>query len=222
VARILITSGPTRQFLDPVRYITNASSGKMGASLAEAALDLGHEVVIVSGPVSVDYPVGAELISVLTTDEMLAAAVKEFSRCDGAIGAAAPCDYMPRVVQTQKISKTGGTLTIELIETPDVVATLGQSKRDDQWVVGFALETEDQRFRATVKLEKKLCDLMVSNGPGAIDANDNHVELLDEVGEVLAEIDGNKQYVAKRLLEEIDQRLMRVRNQQSGIRSQQL
>jgi phosphopantothenoylcysteine decarboxylase/phosphopantothenate--cysteine ligase len=208
--------------LDPVRYITNASSGKMGASLAEAALDLGHEVVIVSGPVSVDYPVGAELISVLTTDEMLAAAVKEFSSCDGAIGAAAPCDYMPRVVQTQKISKTGGALTIELIETPDVVATLGQSKRDDQWVVGFALETEDQRFRATVKLEKKLCDLMVSNGPGAIDANDNHVELLDEVGEVLAEIDGNKQYVAKRLLEEIDRRLMRVRNQQSGIRSQKL
>ena len=222
MARILITSGPTRQFLDPVRYITNASSGKMGASLAEAALDLGHEVVIVSGPVSVDYPVGAELISVLTTDEMLAAAVKEFSSCDGAIGAAAPCDYMPRVVQTQKISKTGGPLTIELIETPDVVATLGQSKRDDQWVVGFALETEDQRFRATVKLEKKLCDLMVSNGPGAIDANDNHVELLDQVGEVLAEIDGNKQFVAKRLLEEIDQRLMRVRNQESGIRSQGL
>ena len=184
MARILITSGPTRQFLDPVRYITNASSGRMGASLAAAALDLGHQVVIVSGPVTVDYPVGAELIPVLTTDEMLDAAVKEFTGCDGAIGAAAPCDYMPRVVQTQKISKTGGPLTVELIETPDVVATLGQSKRDDQWVVGFALETEDQRFRATVKLEKKHCDLMVSNGPGAIDANDNHVELLDHNGEV--------------------------------------
>jgi phosphopantothenoylcysteine decarboxylase/phosphopantothenate--cysteine ligase len=207
VARILITSGPTRQFLDPVRYITNASSGKMGAALAQAALDLGHEVVIVSGPVAVDYPRGAELIPVVTTDDMLAAAVREFSSCDGAIGAAAPCDYMPRVVQP-----TGGPLTVELIETADVVATLGQNKLADQWVVGFALETEDQRFRATVKLERKHCDLMVSNGPGAIDANDNHVELLDRNGQVLAQIEGNKQYVARRLLEEIDERLVAVKN----------
>ncbi len=208
MARILITSGPTRQFLDPVRYITNASSGRMGASLAEAALEMGHQVVIVSGPVVVDYPVGAELIPVLTTDEMLAAAVKEFANCDGAIGAAAPCDYMPRVVQTQKISKTGGPLTVELIETPDVVATLGQSKRADQWVVGFALETEDQRFRATVKLEKKHCDLMVSNGPGAIDSGDNEVELLDPSGSVLASIVGTKASVAEQLLRQITERLV--------------
>jgi phosphopantothenoylcysteine decarboxylase/phosphopantothenate--cysteine ligase len=221
VARILITSGPTRQFLDPVRYITNASSGRMGAALAAAALDQGHEVVIVSGPVIVEYPSGAELISVMTTDEMLDAAVKEFCRCDGAVGAAAPCDYMPRIVQSQKISKTGGPLTVELIETPDVVATLGQSKRPDQWVVGFALETEDQRFRATVKLEKKHCDLMVSNGPSAIDANDNHVEVLDRSGQVLAQIDGNKPFVAKRILEEIGDRLIGTTRQNSGVRSEQ-
>ena len=193
----------------------------MGAALAAAALDQGHEVLIVSGPVVVDYPSGAELIPVMTTDEMLAAAVKEFDRCAGAIGAAAPCDYMPRVVQSQKISKTGGPLTVELIETPDVVATLGQSKRPDQWVVGFALETSDQRFRATVKLEKKHCDLMVSNGPSAIDANDNHVEVLDRSGQVLAEIDGNKPFVAKRILEEIDDRLIGTTRQESGIRSEQ-
>ena len=125
-----------------------------GCSAGHGRLEQGHDVVIVSGPVVVDYPSGAELIPVMTTDEMLDAAVKEFARCDGAIGAAAPCDYMPRVVQSQKISKTGGPLTVELVETPDVVATLGQSKQADQWVVGFALETEDQRFRATVKLEK--------------------------------------------------------------------
>ena len=89
MARILITSGPTRQFLDPVRYITNASSGRMGSALAAAALDQGHEVVIVSGPVAVDYPSAAELIPVMTTDDMLVAAVKEFASCDGAIGAAA-------------------------------------------------------------------------------------------------------------------------------------
>jgi phosphopantothenoylcysteine decarboxylase/phosphopantothenate--cysteine ligase len=128
---------------------------------------------------------------------------------------------MPRVVQSQKISKTGGPLTVELIETPDVVATLGQSKRSDQWVVGFALETEDQRFRATVKLERKHCDLMVSNGPSAIDANDNHVEVLDRSGHVLAEIDGNKPFVAKRILEEIDARLIGSNSRESGVRSEQ-
>jgi phosphopantothenoylcysteine decarboxylase/phosphopantothenate--cysteine ligase len=208
VARILITSGPTRQYLDPVRYLTNASSGRMGAALATAALECGHEVVIVSGPVAVNYPAEAEVHQVVTTDEMLRKATELFARCDGAIGAAAPCDYMPRAVQSSKIAKTGQPLLVELIETPDIVATLGQSKRTDQWVVGFALETEDQRFRAIVKLERKLCDLMVSNGPGAIDADENDVELLDRHGAVLASIQGNKNFVARRLLQEIDRRLI--------------
>jgi phosphopantothenoylcysteine decarboxylase/phosphopantothenate--cysteine ligase len=180
----------------------------MGAALAGAALDLGHEVVVVSGPVSTQYPSEAEVHDVVTTDEMLDAAIKLFGTCEGAIGAAAPCDYMPRVVQKQKISKTGQPLTVELIETADVVATLGQNKRHDQWVVGFALETEDQRFRAIVKLERKHCDLMVSNGPGAIDADQNDVELLDTDGNVLASIQGSKSAVASRLLAEIDKRLI--------------
>jgi phosphopantothenoylcysteine decarboxylase/phosphopantothenate--cysteine ligase len=115
---------------------------------------------------------------------------------------------MPRVVHTQKISKTGGPLTVELIETPDVVATLGQNKRADQWVVGFALETTDQRFRATVKLERKHCDLMVSNGPAAIDASDNEVELLSPAGAVLASIVGSKENVATQLLQQITDRLV--------------
>lgn len=208
LAKILITSGPTRQYLDPVRYVTNASSGRMGAALAAAALNLGHQVVVVSGPVTVDYPAGATVIPVVTTDEMLAAAVAEFATCDGAIGAAAPCDYMPRHFQTQKISKTGQPLTIELVETADVVATLGQAKRDDQWVVGFALETEDVRFRAIVKLERKHCDLMVSNGPTAIDAADNEVELLDGNGNIIEAIAGNKDHVAARLLAQIQSRLI--------------
>jgi len=145
---------------------------------------------------------------VVTTDEMLQAAVETFADCDGAIGAAAPCDYMPRVVQEHKIAKTGGPLLMELIETPDVVARLGQNKRGDQWVVGFALETEDRHFRAIVKLEKKHCDLMVSNGPGAIDASDNQVDLLEPSGRVLASIAGEKTDVADRLLAEIDTRLV--------------
>src|SRR6266436_5994340 len=95
MARILITSGPTRQYLDPVRYLTNASSGRMGRALVEAALALGHEVVVVSGPVEIDYTKAARVVPVTSTEEMLTAAGHEFESCDGLIGAAAPCDYRP-------------------------------------------------------------------------------------------------------------------------------
>src|SRR5215211_6733674 len=103
MARILITSGPTRQYLDPVRYLTNASSGRMCRALAEAALALGHELVIVSGPVEVSYSAAARVVPVISTEDMLAAAIREFEHCDGLIGAAAPCDYRPVRVSEQKI-----------------------------------------------------------------------------------------------------------------------
>jgi phosphopantothenoylcysteine decarboxylase/phosphopantothenate--cysteine ligase len=115
---------------------------------------------------------------------------------------------MPRIVEKQKIAKTGGPLVLELIETADVVASLGQNKRHDQWVVGFALETTDRRFRALAKLERKHCDLMVSNGPTAIDAADNDVEILDPTGNVLARVAGSKGDVADRVLQEVDRRLI--------------
>jgi len=209
MARVLLTSGPTRQYLDPVRYLTNASSGRMGRALAEAGLALGHELVIVSGPVLVDYPAGAKVIDVLTTDDMLAACRDLFPTCDGLIGAAAPCDYRPEFVQTQKITKTGEPLTLHLIETPDVVATLGAAKRANQWVVGFALETDDARFRALVKLEKKSCDLMVLNGPEAMNAATNSVEILDKSGAVLTAIRGTKEEVAWGIFAVIQERLAR-------------
>ena len=133
MARILITSGPTRQYIDPVRYLTNASSGRMGQALAAAALAAGHEVVVVSGPVDIEYPDGCTVIDVVTTEEMLESAQREFQHCEGLIGVAAPCDYRPEVVEDQKISKTGGPLTLQLFETPDVVATLGATKRIAGW-----------------------------------------------------------------------------------------
>jgi phosphopantothenoylcysteine decarboxylase/phosphopantothenate--cysteine ligase len=184
----------------------------MGAALAKACLAFKHEVVIVSGPVAVKYPKAAKVIDVMTTDEMLDAAVVEFASCDGAIGAAAPCDYQPQQVAAQKISKTGEPLVIHLIETPDVVATLGQSKRADQWVVGFALETNDRRFRSIVKLEKKHCDLIVSNGPDAIDSSHNNVELLAADGSLVASFEGTKETVASQIVGEIEQRLIRNMN----------
>lgn len=208
MARILITSGPTRQYLDPVRYLTNASSGRMGRALSAAALELGHEVVVVSGPVAIEYPAKAEVLSVVSTEELLETCQRLFPSCDGAIGAAAPCDYRPVRVLEQKIAKTGQPLVLNLIETPDVMATLGATKRPGQWLVGFALETEDQHFKALTKLEKKSCDLIVLNGPSAMDALDNQVEILDRTGQVVARLTGTKESVARGIWAAIGERLI--------------
>jgi len=204
MARILITSGPTRQYLDPVRYLTNGSSGRMGQALAAATLARGHRVVVVSGPVAIDYPPQAEVRRVISTEEMLAVCQELFPECDGVIGAAAPCDYRPLRVAEQKIAKTGQPLRLELVETPDIMATLGACKRHDQWLVGFALETDDHRFRALTKLERKSCDLMVLNDPSAMDAVQTQVEVIDRAGHVLARLEGSKQQVADGLLELIE------------------
>src|SRR5688572_22502934 len=208
MARILITSGPTRQYLDPVRYLTNGSSGRMGRALALAALDLGHEVVVVSGPVSVEYPAGADVRPIISTEELLATCQELYPACDGVIGAAAPCDYRPVRVEEHKITKTGQPLALNLVETPDVMATLGAAKRPGQWLVGFALETDDQRFRALTKLVRKSCDLMVLNGPTAMDALDNQVEVLDKSGAVALALAGSKEQVARGILQAITERLI--------------
>ena len=208
MANILITSGPTRQYIDPVRYLTNASSGKMGACIANSCLTLGHQVTIISGPVSVNYPSESKVINVTTTDEMLEAARRHFDDADGVIGAAAPCDYSPRMVPDQKIKKTGNGLTLHLEETPDIIATLGGIKRADQWIVGFALETDDQRFRALTKLETKCCDLIVLNGPSAMDSPNNTIEILDPTGRIVMATNGSKPEVADAILHTIETKLI--------------
>lgn len=207
MSRILVTSGPTRQYLDPVRYLTNASSGRMGRALAEAMLELGHNVIVVSGPVEVSYPAAAEVVNVVSTEEMLSACQDIFPSCHGAIGVAAPCDYRPVRVAAGKIQKTGQPLELRLIETPDVIATLGTQKKD-QWLVGFALETDDQRLRALAKLEKKHCDLMVLNGPEAMHAADTRVEIIDARGETIESFTGAKQIVARGIAATIQRRLI--------------
>lgn len=205
--RILITSGPTRQYIDPVRYLTNASSGRMGAALCAAALELGHEVVVVSGPVEVQYPAGCRVVEVVSTEEMLAAAAREFATCDGLIGAAAPCDYRPVRIEDHKIAKTGEPLELKLVETDDIVATLAADK-GRRWVVGFALETEDHRLRALAKLEHKHCDLMVSNGAQAMQAMTNQVEVLTPGGEAVGRFEGAKDSVARGILGVVQERLV--------------
>ncbi len=207
MARILITSGATRQYLDPVRYLTNASSGRMGKALAEAALGSNHDVVLVSGPVEVTYPSAAKVHAVVSTEEMLEVARREFADCDGAIGVAAPCDYRPVQVAGQKIVKTGDPLLLHLVETPDVIATLGSNK-EHRWVVGFALESEDHHFRAITKAERKKCDLMILNSPTAMNATTTDVELLDPDGRVLAHYSGSKSKVARQIFTTIDELLI--------------
>lgn len=208
MAHIVITSGPTRQYLDPVRYLTNSSSGRMGSCLAQSALDLGHKVTVVSGPVQVDYPSDATVIDVITTQQMLSATQELFASADGLIGAAAPCDYMPMHIAEQKLTKTGNGLQLSLVETPDIVATLGSLKRSNQWIVGFALETEDIRFRAIVKMTRKCCDMIVSNSAEAMNAESNSVEIILRGGTTIEQVEGPKKIVADAILKQIQAHLI--------------
>jgi len=179
----------------------------MGAALTAAAVKAGHEVVVVSGPVKVEYDSSARVVHVVTTEEMFEAADAEFQKCDGMIGVAAPCDYRPVKVAQNKITKTGDPIALNLIETPDIVASLG-AKKGQRWVVGFALETEDQHFRAITKLEKKSCDLMVLNGPEAIGKDESQVELINPSGVIVAALSGPKEQVAAEIFRVVDDRLI--------------
>jgi len=208
MAKILLTSGPTRQYLDPVRYLTNASSGQMGAALATAIIDAGHDVVIVSGPVHITYPDAAQVVDVLTTDELMMQCQQIFPECVGVIGVAAPCDYKVEKVSDTKLAKSGDGLILKLVETPDVIATLGRQKTDRQWAVGFALETHDAHFRAVMKMQKKCCDLMVVNGAGAINSPRNQITILAPDGSTICEFEGSKSDVAETIVREITTRLI--------------
>lgn len=204
--RILITAGPTREYIDDVRYLSNASSGQMGYALAAAAVSAGHQVVLVSGPTLLTPPLGCELRSVETTTEMLHACEEAWARCDGVIAAAAVCDYQPVRRTPGKLAKTGHGLTLELVETPDILATLGET-RGRRWNVGFALESQDAHARAIKKLQRKHCDAIVLNHPTAIGAAENSVELLQPDGGTAAKWSGPKSEIAKSLIAWIESNL---------------
>jgi len=197
--RILITAGPTREYLDDVRYLSNDSSGRMGYALAEAAIGAGHAVILVSGPVHLAPPPNCEVVRVETTAQMRDACVEQFVECDGVIAAAAVCDYKPRNRIAGKIAKTGEPIVLEMIETDDVLAELGRNK-GGRWVVGFALEATSARENALQKLRAKNCDWIVLNGPAAIGAETNSVEIMDPAGQVVSTASGTKRDVAGKLL----------------------
>ena len=181
--RVLVTAGPSREAIDPVRYLTNRSSGKMGYALARAAARRGAQVTLLSGPVSLEKPEGVTLVPFTTTQELLDYATRLAPEQDLLIQSAAPADYRAKEIATSKIKKQGGAgMTLELIENPDVAAALGERKRADQVFVGFAAETDDVTRNAQSKLSRKNLDLIVANdvtAPGAgFDVDTNIVTLI--------------------------------------------
>ena len=171
---ILITAGPTREYLDPVRYISNGSSGKMGYSVAEEAKKRGAKVILVSGPVNIEPPKGVKFIKVISARDMLAAAKKYFSASDIFIAAAAVSDYRPGKSYEKKIKKTGKAVKLKLVPNPDILLTLskspGRRAARPPILAGFALETDNLIKNAREKLKRKNLDMIVANGPETIDS----------------------------------------------------
>lgn len=161
--KVLITAGPTYEKIDPVRFIGNYSSGKMGFALAEECSRRGADVVLVAGPVSLQCSAGITRINVESADEMHAACIKAFAQSDAAILCAAVADFKPSDVVAQKIKREGNKLTLELTSTPDIAAALGREKQSNQVLVGFALETDNEETNALKKLKSKNLDFIVLN-----------------------------------------------------------
>lgn len=187
--RVLVTAGPTREAVDPVRFITNRSSGKMGYAIAEAALRRGAQVTLVTGPVNLTPPAGVQTVPVQSTEELRDAMLRLCPEQDIVIQAAAPADYKPQEAAPQKLKKQGdGRLTLQLVPTPDVAKAVGQIKRPGQTLVGFAAETERLTENAQKKLESKNLDMIVANDvtkPGAgFDVDTNIAEFITRAGRV--------------------------------------
>ncbi len=182
---VMVTAGPTIEPIDPVRYITNRSSGKMGYAIAAAATDQGAKVILVSGPAALAVPAGVEVIHVRTAEDMYAATHGSIEEVDIFIGAAAVSDYRPADSQPQKIKKTNETMSIELVRSRDILASVA-GLDDAPFTVGFAAETEKVRDYALGKLEKKKLDMIVANRVGddcGFDRDDNTVDVYWRDGE---------------------------------------
>jgi phosphopantothenoylcysteine decarboxylase / phosphopantothenate---cysteine ligase len=169
--RFLITAGGTREYIDPVRFLSNASSGKMGYALARAALQAGHEVTLITAPTALKPPAGAEIICVESAAQMFAAVKEHFAGCDCLIMAAAVADYTPAHPAKTKLKKQPARLTLELKPTPDILKWAGRHKKRGQILVGFALEDRNLRTNAERKMREKNLDMIIANTPGAIGAD---------------------------------------------------
>lgn len=209
--RVLVTAGPTHEAIDPVRYIGNRSSGKMGFALAEVARRRGAEVILVSGPVSLPTPVGVTRIDVTSALEMRDAVLKHFPSVDVVVKAAAVADYRVAEVARQKLKRHEGgeQIQLRLVQNPDILSELGRLKKSHQLTVGFAAETNDVIAQARHKLHAKQCDLLVANdvteeGAG-FDVDTNRVHILDSEGRVETLPLMSKELVAEKIWDRVVQ-----------------
>jgi len=181
--RILVTAGPTREYLDAVRFLSNASSGKMGFACAKAAARAGHDVTLVSGPVALPDPAGVRTIRVTSADEMYRAVMNAYPRIDAAIMTAAVGDYRPAERFAGKLKKKSETLTLRLVRTRDILKEMGR-KKGKRILVGFALEVQDAIHQALVKYKKKNLDYVVLNTPRSFAADRMDCQVYREGGVV--------------------------------------
>ncbi len=203
--QVLVTAGPTREPIDPVRFISNRSSGRMGYAIAEAAVSLGARTTLISGPTSLTPPGGVEFVSIESTHELYTAVEERFLTCDCLIMAAAPADFAVRDVAGQKIKKSQGSPRLELVPNVDILHTMGGRRRKDQVLIGFALETESGVANARKKLTEKNLDLIVLNNPheqgAGFDHDTNRVTLIRSEGDPEEWPLQSKQEISRRLLE---------------------
>jgi len=203
--KVLITAGPTREKIDAVRFLTNRSTGKMGYALAEAARDAGHEVTLVSGPVTLPVPHGIALVPVESAADMAEAVKERASQMELVVMCAAVADYRPKRVVAGKMKKTEGDLVLELERTEDILKTLGAVKPEGQILVGFAAETDDLLANAAGKLEKKNLDWICANDVSRSDigfgSDENCVTLIGRDGRRYGIGPDTKRAVAEAILE---------------------
>ena len=199
--KFVITAGPTREPIDPVRYISNRSSGKMGYAIAEAALEAGHEVILISGPVNLGPPRRATLVSVSTSDEMFDAVHRHADNSDVCVLCAAVADYKPAKVLPMKIKKRDGNLSLELVPTRDILDSLGHRQNRQFLLVGFAAETNDVEQNAVQKLRAKNCDIMVANDARlGMESDENELLILFRDGEMKKISRASKDFLARELV----------------------
>ena len=182
---VMVTAGPTREALDPVRFLSNHSSGKMGYAIAEAARDAGATVLLLSGPVALPPPAGIEVVPIESAEELFAATHSRIDDVDIFVGAAAVADYRPAAVENNKIKKSDSDLSVEMVRTPDVLASVAKLA-DGPFTVGFAAETHRLREYATKKLKAKGLDMIVGNEVGsgkAFGQDDNAVHVFWQTGD---------------------------------------
>ncbi len=211
----VVTAGSTREAIDPVRYISNHSSGKMGYAIAHAALRAGAEVTLISGPVAISAPIGCQLISVISAEEMYHQALIYAKQCDTFVACAAVADYRVAKIAKQKIKKTNDNMQLELVKNHDIVADIA-NLTDNPFIVGFAAETQNLEHHARGKLMRKNLDLIAANdvaksGQG-FNSDDNALTLFSAIDKTEIPL-ANKQIVAKQLVSLINQHYLAKQNQ---------